>query len=143
MTMRACNRGQWPGGKRRVGRLCAIAWGSDRRCLFARNNGAMVAMPGFVYFVVLVPLILTATACQRPLKPIFDEADPPITWPADPTRARIRYVGCLTSSADLKAPRKPFQAITDFLVGAKAPQKLYGPRSVDATAKRPTCCEPK
>jgi sugar lactone lactonase YvrE len=39
-------------------------------------------------------------------------------------------VGQLRSSADLKPPRKPFQALADFLVGPKPASPLYGPRSV-------------
>ena len=36
----------------------------------------------------------------------------------------------MASSADLKPPPKPFQAIGDLLLGAKEPQPLYGPRAV-------------
>ncbi|MHC4697078.1 MAG: 6-bladed beta-propeller [Planctomycetota bacterium] len=90
-------------------------------------------MVRIVHFIVLVGLIATASACHRPLRPIFDEPGPPITWPAEAGQARVRYVGRLASSADLKARRKPLQGIADFFVGAKPPQHLYGPRSVVTT----------
>ena len=77
---------------------------------------------------------LIVGGCVRPLKPVFERPAAPITWPADPARARIRYVGSLTSSADLKPPRKPFQGMVDLLVGPKAPEQLYGPRAVVTTS---------
>ncbi len=83
--------------------------------------------------IALVVSMLVAAGCHRPLRPIFDEPTPPVTWPADPARARIRYVGQLTSSADVKPARKPFQGVVDFFVGAKTPEQLYGPRSVVTT----------
>jgi DNA-binding beta-propeller fold protein YncE len=57
-------------------------------------------------------------------------------WPAPPAEApaRIRYVGQLASSADLKPPQKPFQALGDLFVGAKMPETLYGPRAAVCTA---------
>jgi len=69
-------------------------------------------------------------ACQQPLKPVFTPLPTPLTWPAPPNEARVRYVGALTSSADLKPPPKAFQGLTDFLIGKKAPQELFGPRAV-------------
>ena len=83
---------------------------------------------------IIVPVFL-ASGCHGPLKPIFQPPTPPITWPSDPAQARIRYVGELTSSADLKPPRKPFQGVVDLLVGAKEPEQLYGPRAVIVTAE--------
>lgn len=53
-----------------------------------------------------------------------------LVWPAPPAQARIRYVGALTSSANVGAARKPFQGITDLLFGATQESTLYGPRSV-------------
>ncbi len=88
---------------------------------------------GVFYIIAMAVPLLVASGCQRPLRPIFDEPLSPITWPADPARARIRYVGQLTSSADLKPQRKLFQGVVDFLVGIKAPEQLYGPRSVVIT----------
>lgn len=81
--------------------------------------------------VLLVALVTSlATACQRPLKPVFSPLPAPLAWPPPPAEARIRYVGQLKSSADLKPPAKAFQGLTDFLIGKKAPQELFGPRAV-------------
>jgi len=78
-------------------------------------------------------VIVVAAACQRPLGPIFAVPSPPITWPSEPARAKIGYVGSLASSADLKSPRKPFQGVVDLFVGKSPAAELYGPRSVVTT----------
>ena len=83
--------------------------------------------------VALVLCLLIIPGCQRPLRPIFDQLTPPLIWPADPARARVQYVGQLTSSTDVKPPRKAFQGVVDFFVGAKSPEWLCGPRSVVTT----------
>jgi len=81
--------------------------------------------------VLLAALITSlATACQQPLKPVFSPSPTPVTWPAPPAEPRIRHVGQLNSSADLKPPPKAFQGLTDFLIGKKPPQELFGPRAV-------------
>jgi sugar lactone lactonase YvrE len=84
--------------------------------------------------VALGCLVLAAAGCTPKLQPIFEEPIPPITWPPAPAPPRIRYVGQLRSSEDLKPPRNAFQAIGEFFVGAEAPKPLYGPRSVVGTA---------
>ena len=103
----------------------------------SRSLRSVRTTSGPVHVICLMALAvsaLTPVGCQRPLKPVFDEIRPPLTWPAEPDRARLRYVGRLRSSADLKAPRRLLQGITDFLVGAKAPEELYGPRSIVTTS---------
>lgn len=79
--------------------------------------------------ILAIGLLLTV-GCARTPKPIFESHQPPIIWPPAPAAPRIRYVGQLRSSADLKAQPKPFQALGDFLFGARDAQVLYGPRSV-------------
>ena len=86
----------------------------------------------FRHVVVLV-LILLCGGCSQQVQPIFDELAEPIAWPPAPAAARVRYVGELTSSADLRPPPKPFQALGDLLLGASEPEPLYGPRSVVRT----------
>ncbi len=82
---------------------------------------------GAVRFLMVV---LIAGGCSRQLRPIFEQPRTPITWPPAPAPARVRYVGRLESSADLKPPPKPFQSIGDFFLGAAEPELLYGPRDV-------------
>ena len=77
--------------------------------------------------------VLLAGGCRGSLQPIFEPLASAPAWPPAPAESRIRYVGQLRSSADLKPPPKPFQALGDFLVGPAKPDKLYGPRSVVCT----------
>ncbi len=82
----------------------------------------------WVYFAV-VPLAFSS-GCHRPLRPVFPLPPASLVWPPPPAPARIRYVGQLSSSADLNPARKAFQGITDVLFGAKQEQVLYGPRAI-------------
>jgi len=68
--------------------------------------------------------------CRAPLGPVFTPVDPPITWPPPPQPARVRYVGSLGSSSDLKGPASAMESIKHFVVGPDAPERLYGPRDV-------------
>jgi sugar lactone lactonase YvrE len=79
---------------------------------------------------VLLLCGLAVAGCSQRLEPVFEQPRFPISWPAAAAEARIRYVGQLASSADLKPPRKAFQALGELLLGAKEPQTLYGPRAV-------------
>ncbi|MFQ5591581.1 MAG: 6-bladed beta-propeller [Phycisphaerae bacterium] len=77
--------------------------------------------------------VLGAAGCAPRLKPIFEDRPAPIFWPAPPQTPRIRYVGQLRSSADLK-PRATFLgALARVFVGREEPHQLYGPRSVVCT----------
>ena len=91
--------------------------------------------PGWrsVVGVGFVSIALLLGGCTQASRPIFEERRPAIVWPPAPTPAKIRYVGQLSSEADLKPPRKPFQALGDLFVGAKQPEQLYGPRSAVCT----------
>lgn len=79
-----------------------------------------------------VSLLLGGVGCTQ-LKPIFEEHHPPIVWPPPPAPPRIRYVGALRSSADLKARRNFFQLVGDLFVGSEPVEPISGPRSVVCT----------
>ena len=74
-----------------------------------------------------------ASGCSSPARPIFDEPSQTIVWPPSPTPARIRYVGQLAESADLKPAQSGFEKLGVFLVGKKPQELLYGPRAVLCT----------
>ncbi len=82
---------------------------------------------------LILSLLLLLPGCSQAPAPIFGPQDPALAWPPAPAPARIRYVGQLASSADLKPPPKPFQALGDLLVGRAKPATLYGPRAVACT----------
>ena len=84
-------------------------------------------------FALAMTGITALTGCAGPLKPIFEPSNPPIAWPAAPKPPRIRYLGSLNSSADLKAPRSAWGALGELFVGSTPPEPVYGPRSVVCT----------
>ncbi|RJP37189.1 MAG: 6-bladed beta-propeller [Phycisphaerales bacterium] len=77
----------------------------------------------------MIAIALVTAGCQRPLKPIFEETHPQIVWPSDGQPARIRYVGQISTSADLRPAPKPFEGLGGLLLGSKEPDRLNGPRS--------------
>ena len=96
--------------------------------------GLFLGGGGFPPWAALLSLaVLIAGGCSQHLRPIFEEQYPDLAWPPRPARAKIRYLGQIGSSADLKAPPKLFEAIGAVLVGAPKPQRLYGPRAVLVT----------
>jgi len=72
-------------------------------------------------------------ACRTTPRPIFEEVLPAIVWPPAPQPARIRYVGELRTSGDLKPVRRPLDGIGQLFLGKRAPAPLYGPRAVVCT----------
>jgi DNA-binding beta-propeller fold protein YncE len=76
---------------------------------------------------------LALVGCAATPKPIFEPLDPPLVWPPAPSPARIRYVGALRTSDDLKPPRSAWETLGRILVGPPKPQPLYGPRAVVCT----------
>ncbi|MCP4593499.1 MAG: 6-bladed beta-propeller [bacterium] len=105
------------------------AWVTAAR-LRQRNPGAFCLL--FVLLTLSGPSLLS-TGCSQALRPIFESVESAPAWPPPPTEPRIRYVGQLRSSADLKAPPKLFQALGDFFIGAADPDVLYGPQAVVCT----------
>ncbi len=77
--------------------------------------------------------ILAVAGCRHTLQPIFPDRQPPLVWPLESDTPRIRFVGMIHSSKDLKPPPKPFQALGDLLIGPKPPDLLYGPRDIVVT----------
>ncbi|NOT02042.1 MAG: hypothetical protein HOP29_15620 [Phycisphaerales bacterium] len=83
--------------------------------------------------VVMGGIAVWLAGCGRPVGPLFDPAQGGPVWPEPPAEARIRYVGELRTSADLKAPPKPFEQLGDLLAGKRAAESMYGPRDVVCT----------
>lgn len=59
--------------------------------------------------------------CAKPQGVLFQRSDGRITWPPPPDAARIRYVGELKSSEDLRAARGPLQQLGRAIFGAEPP----------------------
>jgi len=94
-----------------------------RRVFRWRPKLAVFGVVGLVAFV----------GCAGTPEPIFAKVEPPIVWPPAPEAARIRYVGELRTSADLKPSRSVFQAIGSLIAGEADPDPLYGPRAAIST----------
>lgn len=86
-----------------------------------------------MYPALVTAAVLATVGCSQKPEPVFAPLTQPLTWPPG-AAAKIRYVGQLRTAADLKRPPKPFEALGNLLVGKKAPQPMYGPRSVVCTA---------
>jgi len=96
-------------------------------CLFRAQHrrAALVAVASAGSFVLL--------GCRTADRPVFEPLATPITWPPPPQAPRIRYVGELRTSDDLKATVSGFEALGRLFAGKKAPSPLYGPHGVVCT----------
>jgi sugar lactone lactonase YvrE len=72
--------------------------------------------------------------CRTPSRAVFEDPTAPLVWPSPPQPARIRYVGQLATSDDLKASRSGLENLRRVFVGRKPPSPLYGPRAVVVTS---------
>lgn len=76
-------------------------------------------------------LILICTGCMRPAGIIFPQPETTIAWPLPPAAPRIRYVGELRSSTDLKPARTGWQALSSALSGSTLrPIKFTAPSAI-------------
>lgn len=73
-----------------------------------------------ILFVLLIAVALTG--CAQNTGPVFPTAKNAPQWPPAPAPARIRYVGQLTGSADLKATEPPLSAMGRAIFGGTVPQ---------------------
>src|SRR4051794_8266638 len=74
----------------------------------------------------LIVLILFTGCAQQPGE-IFPPLAKPVVFPAPPERTRIRYVGQLATSADLKAPATLGSGIGEVLFGKKDVASMLSP----------------
>lgn len=72
-------------------------------------------------------------ACRTVERPVFAPPSETIAWPAPPKAPRIRYVGELKTSDDLKARVGGWEGLRRVFAGRKVPSSLYGPRGVVCT----------
>ena len=70
------------------------------------------------------------TGCATAPGPLFAAHEHQLVWPPSPEPARIRWVGQLTGSNDLKAGRSGREAFLTALRGPRPPIKFSAPHSV-------------
>jgi DNA-binding beta-propeller fold protein YncE len=83
-------------------------------------------------FALSVALLLTTASfgCARPKGILFERIDPPRVWPPPPEQPRIRLLGMISGSEDLKAAQSGREVLAGVLRGPRPPIKFSGPHSV-------------
>ena len=88
-------------------------------------------------------VVLVLTACfmlgglvsgcaAKPAGRLFPPIDPPVVWPAAPKQARIKLVGVLADSGDLKAAQSSSEVFKAALRGPRPLIRFAAPHSVAA-----------
>jgi sugar lactone lactonase YvrE len=95
---------------------------ADPSCQRARIPGETAAIA-----VALLVLASLVCGCGRPAGVIFEPLATPLVWPTPPEQSRIRYVGQLVTSADLKPAVSFFQGFTQVLFGKEETQSMLSP----------------
>lgn len=71
-----------------------------------------------------------ATGCARPQGMLFEPIDPPKVWPPAPDAPRIRLLGTLSDSRDLRAAQSGMEVFKAALRGRRQPIEFSGPQTV-------------
>jgi DNA-binding beta-propeller fold protein YncE len=79
-------------------------------------------------FSLLILALLVG--CAGKPKPIFVPVNPPIIWPQPPETTRIRYIGQLATSNDLKRPVGGLEKIGGAIFGKKSAAAMLTPYAV-------------
>ena len=75
-------------------------------------------------------LLLLCVGCGSPRGELFVPLEEPLVWPGPPERPRIRYVGVLSTEADLKKEVSWSQGFGELIFGKKKTGILIGPYGV-------------
>ena len=68
--------------------------------------------------------------CARPQGVLFEPISRQRVWPPPPAQARIRFVGVISDSSDLKSARSAREAFLSVLRGPRPPIRFTGPHTV-------------
>ncbi|MGB2984625.1 MAG: hypothetical protein WBE26_01970 [Phycisphaerae bacterium] len=99
----------------------AKACGSPR--LAFRSTQAIVSGLCLLYLGVMI-------GCARPQGVLFPAIDSPQVWPPSPDQPRIKLLGTLADSRDLKAAESGMEVFRATLRGSRPPIKFSGPHAV-------------
>src|SRR3954462_7914903 len=78
-------------------------------------------------YILLTLLAMLMLGCAQPAGIIFPPLQKPILFPPPPDVARVRYVGQLATSADLKPPVPFGQGLADAMFGKKTIASMLSP----------------
>jgi DNA-binding beta-propeller fold protein YncE len=85
--------------------------------------------------IAAICIAASIIGCSQPTGPVFPPLENPPVFPHAPDPARIRYVGSLASSADLKAGQSGFQAIGSAIFGKHPPTEMLSPYALCTDGK--------
>ncbi|UCE62293.1 MAG: hypothetical protein JSU63_11380 [Phycisphaerales bacterium] len=93
-------------------------------CWASSNNPRLVTLvAGCVVAGCLV-------GCATTRGVLFEPIDPPKVWPAPPDTPRIKLIGALSSSEDLKASKSGMESFKTVLRGPRPPIKFSAPQAL-------------
>ncbi len=93
-------------------------------CWVARNNARMrLSLTCFWGALALA-------GCARPQGVLFEPINPPKLWPPPPDAPRIKLLGALSDSRDLKAAQPGTEVFKAALRGPRSPIQFVGPHGV-------------
>ncbi|MCF7954795.1 MAG: 6-bladed beta-propeller [Phycisphaerae bacterium] len=90
------------------------------------NIGVQILAAGVL---VLLQLLMVA-GCGKPQGRIFEPLAKPLVWPKPPDTPRVRYVGQISTEADLKKKVSFGQGLKDVFFGKEEISVLVGPYAV-------------
>ena len=83
-----------------------------------------------VELAVCCTVAVLLAGCARPQGMLFEPIGLTKVWPASPNTPRIKLLGSLADSRDLKAARSGMEGFREVLRGKRRPISLAGPHSV-------------
>jgi sugar lactone lactonase YvrE len=86
-------------------------------------------------FSSLFAVVLLLPGCAQPKGEVFPPLDEPLVWPAAPETPRIRYVGALETTADLKAGRNVIESIGAALFGPEDERSMLTPFALNSDSR--------
>jgi DNA-binding beta-propeller fold protein YncE len=96
-------------------------------------------------FSVTTALLLLAcscvSGCAQPAGPVFPFVENAPVFPPLPDAPRIRYVGSLSTEADLKAAKSPLASLGEVLFGKNSVRSMLSPYAVYANGSRVFVCD--
>lgn len=71
-----------------------------------------------------ITLVMAAAGCSQTKPPLLTAPEPPIVWPPAPDQPRVRYLGQLTGSTDVR-PEKTFGQVWDEIIHGPPPPSMF------------------
>ena len=91
-------------------------------------------LDGKTTFRCSAALALTAwgagLGCAKPAGPLFPPVVPPLVWPSPPETTRIRLVGSIDGSRDLRAAVSGMEAFKSAIRGPRPPIRFSSPHAI-------------